>query len=77
MGKTVKLNFLIEQEVSSDLQEMVAAGGRSRLVNAAIKKELLVMKRARATEKLFKLRGDGPDVSMKEIVASIRSDRNR
>lgn len=75
--KAVKLNFLVEAGVSRELHELVPAGQRSKVVNAAIKRELLRLKRRMATEKLLELRAQGPGVTMDEIVAAINADRSR
>jgi len=75
-SKTVKLNFLLEAGVSRDLHAMVPAGQRSKVVNAAVKKELLRIKRRATTEKLLELRDKGPKVAMAEIVEALRADRS-
>jgi len=75
--KLKKMNFLMEEDVAHDLQALVPRGKKSKLVNAAVKKELLRLRRQKNTEKLFKLREQGPKVKMDEIVKSLRADRKR
>jgi hypothetical protein len=73
--KAVKLNFMLETAVADELNSVVPAGQRSKVVNAAVKKELLRIKRRATTEKLAELRGKAPKVSMAEIVEHLRADR--
>ena len=70
-----KMNFLLEEEVQKELQSLVPSGKRSKMVNEAVKKELLQLKRKTVTTKLLRLRRVGPKVSMKEIVKSLKVDR--
>jgi hypothetical protein len=48
-----KLNFLIEEGVCRDLESLVPAGKRSRLVNEALRKELELLRRKSAVEQLL------------------------
>ena len=48
-----KLNFLIEEGVCRDLESLVPAGKRSRLVNEALRKELELLRRKLAVEQLL------------------------
>jgi hypothetical protein len=77
MAKSQRVNFLLDKEVTKELQTLVPAGQRSKVVNLAIKKELARIKRQTATEKLLKLRQEGPKLSLIEIVKSLKSDRER
>jgi hypothetical protein len=43
-----KLNFLIEEGVCRDLERLVPAGKRSRMVNEALRKELERLRRKSA-----------------------------
>jgi hypothetical protein len=40
-----KLNFLIEEGICSDMERLVPAGKRSRVVNEALRKELELLRR--------------------------------
>ena len=51
MGRTSKkLNFLIEEGLCRDLEMLVPAGKRSRVVNEALRKELESIRRKRSIE---------------------------
>ena len=72
-----KLNFMIGNDVAAELEKLVPPGQRSKLVNIAIAKELALFRRNAQTEKLLKLRSKTPKLSTDEIVAAVRSDRQR
>ena len=72
-----KVNFMINDDVRKEFEELVPAGERSRVVNEAIRKELLIIKRKKLTEKLFSLRDKSKPLSTREIVETIRKDRSR
>ena len=72
-----KLNFMIKNEVAEELESLVPAGQRSRLVNEAIVKELALFRRQALTEKLMALRNKSPKVSTDQIVSAVGNDRKR
>ncbi|MBM2828173.1 MAG: hypothetical protein HW408_705 [Actinobacteria bacterium] len=72
-----KLNFMIRNEIARDLETLVPAGERSKIVNEALARELLSIRRRRLTEKLRLLRDSGPSLTTKEIVAILKKDRRR
>lgn len=72
-----KVNFILEEGVREDLIKMVPRRQRSKLVNEAIKKELLRIKRAAALSRLIDLRKRTATLSADEIEASLRKDRKR
>ena len=74
---TRKLNFLIREEIARELGNLVPTGRRSKVVNDALAKELLAIKRRRLTERLLSLREKGPILSTKEIVTTLKKDRER
>jgi hypothetical protein len=74
---TKKVNFMINDDIRKEFEELVPAGERSKIVNEAIRKELLIIKRKKLTEKLFSLRAMGETLSTSEIVETIRKDRIR
>jgi hypothetical protein len=70
-----KLNFMIREEIARDLEALVPPGERSRTVNEALAKELLVLRRRKLTEKMRALRKKGPSIATEDIVAALRKDR--
>lgn len=72
-----KLNFFVEEDIRKELDELVPAGQKSKIINEALRKELLRIRREKATEKLVVLKSRGPKVSHKEIVKLLKQDRNR
>jgi len=76
MGRqTRKLNFLIEETICQDLEALVSAGKRSKVVNEALRKELELIRRKRAVEKLYANFSKGKRFSSQEIVNSLTKDR--
>jgi predicted transcriptional regulator len=73
----VKVNFVLDDDVKSDLDRLVASGMRSRIINEALRKELLQVKRKGLAMKQDQLRGQTKAVSTLEIVKSLRGDRSR
>ena len=72
-----KLNFIVEEDVRKEMEALVPAGQRARLINEALRKELLRIKRERIHVKLSELRTKSSRVSDREIVAALHSDRKR
>lgn len=72
-----KVNFMINDDVRKEFEELVPAGERSKIVNEALRRELISRKRKKLTEKLFSLRIKGAPLSTREIVETIRKDRRR
>ncbi|GAB62410.1 MAG: hypothetical protein DWB56_10205 [Candidatus Jettenia sp.] len=77
MGLLKKLNFFVEEDIRKELDELVPAGQKSKIINEALRKELLRIRRKTVTEKLALLKSKGPKVSQKEIVKLLKQDRNR
>jgi hypothetical protein len=78
MAQTAKrVNFMISDDIRKEFEELVPAGERSRIVNEALRKELLTIKRKKLTEKLISLRAEGKMLSTGEIIETIRKDRER
>ncbi len=73
----VKVNFVLDDDVKSDLDRLVESGMRSRIINQALRKELLQVKRRRLAEEHDRLRGRTGAVSTREIVDNLRRDRSR
>jgi len=72
-----KLNFMIRNEIARELAELVPPGERSRVVNAALERELLAIRRRKLTERLRALREKSPPLSTEKIVSALRRDRER
>lgn len=75
--KTKKLNFMIKNELVMELEELVPPGRRSKVVNEAIMKELMALKRQKLTEKLLAIKQKSPSLSTDEIVTALKGDRRR
>lgn len=75
--KAKKLNFMINHELVAELEELVPPGRRSKVVNEAIMKELMSLKRQKLTERLLAIKQKSPSLSTEEIVAALKEDRRR
>jgi hypothetical protein len=73
----VKVNIVLDDDIKRELDSLVEAGMRSRVINTALRKELTAIRRRRLSDKLDELRGKTKPVSTKEIVRLIRRDRGR
>jgi hypothetical protein len=71
-----KINFMINDDVRKDFERLVPSGERSKVANAALRKELNSIKRKRLTEKLLLLRSKHC-LSTKEIVTTLKKNRTR
>jgi hypothetical protein len=74
---TKKLNFMIKNELAMELEELVPPGKRSKVVNDAIMKELMMIRRQKLTERLLKIKQKSPPLSIDQIVAAVKEDRRR
>ncbi len=72
-----KINFMIKSDIARDLENLVPAGERSRVVNEALARELLTIHRRKVTERLRAARERGPSLGTAKIVATLRKDRSR
>ncbi len=70
-----KLNFLIEENICRGLESLVPSGKRSKVVNEALRKELELIRRKSAVERLFSTPNKGKDFSSQEIVDALTKDR--
>jgi len=76
MGRSVrKLNFIIEESVCLELQSLVPAGKRSKVVNEALRKELEKIRRKKAVDKLLTSNPSGKVFASQEIVERLAQDR--
>ena len=76
-GALKKINFFVEEDIRKELDALVPDGQKSKVINEALRKELLRIKREKATEKLMTLKLKGTLVSKKEIVEMLKKDRRR
>jgi len=72
-----KLNVSIDDRLREELFKLVPPRRRSRVVNDALRNELLRRKRQHATEIVRRLRKRSATLSEKEIVEAVRRDRTR
>lgn len=72
-----KINFMITEDVRKEFERLVPPGQRSRVVNEALRRELMSIKRKRLTERLLDLRGRGKRLSTEDIVEALKKDRSR
>ena len=77
MSLLKKLNFFVEEDIRKELDELVPTGQKSKIINEALRKELLRIRREKVTEKLVLLKSRGPKVSQKEIIKLLKQDRSR
>lgn len=72
-----KVNLSLEAEVREELDRLVPARQRSRVVNQILREALLRMRRKRAMDRLMQLRRRSATLSSQEIVRAVRKDRAR
>lgn len=72
-----KVNIVLDDDVKADLDRLVESGMRSRVVNQALRREILAIRRRRANERLDDLRRATRPVSTADLVAAVRRDRKR
>lgn len=72
-----KVNIVLDDDVKADLDRLVESGMRSRLVNTALRREMLRLRREQASRRLDELRKTTKALSTAELVKLIRRDRNR
>ena len=72
-----KANFFIEEDVRKEMEALVPAGSRTKVINEALRKELLRIKRGRVTERLMELKSKSTSVSPREIIQLLKKDRKR
>jgi len=77
MALPTKVNVMLDDDVKADLDRLVSSGKRSRVINAALRREILMIRRDRADDRLQALRKATKRVSTSEIVKAVRRDRGR
>ena len=72
-----KVNVVLDDDVKADLDRLVESGMRSRVINAALRREILMLRRQRASRRLDELRKTTRVVTTSELVSLVRRDRGR
>ena len=72
-----KVNVVLDDDVKADLDRLVESGKRSRVINAALRREILMLRRQRASRRLDELRKATRVVPTSELVNLVRRDRGR
>ena len=72
-----KVNVVLDDDVKADLDRLVESGMRSRVINAALRREILMLRRERASRRLDELRKTTRVVTTSELVNLVRRDRGR
>jgi Arc/MetJ-type ribon-helix-helix transcriptional regulator len=72
-----KVNVVLDDDVKEALEQLVESGMRSRVVNRALRRELQIVRRLQASERLDRLRVEGRPVSTAEVLRLLRKDRGR
>ncbi len=72
-----KVNFILDPDVQAEMVRLVPPRKRSRVVNEALRKELLRRRRELAMERLRELRQKTGTLRGQEIVEAVRKDRAR
>ena len=72
-----KVNVVLDDDVKADLDRLVESGMRSRVINAALRREILMLRRQRASTRLDELRKTTRVVATSELVSLVRRDRGR
>jgi ATP-dependent helicase YprA (DUF1998 family) len=72
-----KLNFFVEEDIRKEMEALVPAGQRAKVINEALRKELLRLKRNKVTDRLLALKSKSTALSRNELVEALRKDRKR
>jgi Arc/MetJ-type ribon-helix-helix transcriptional regulator len=72
-----KVNIVLDDDVKADLDRLVESGRRSRVINDALRREIRLMSRRSASDRLDELRASTRRLGTKDIVKAIRRDRSR
>jgi hypothetical protein len=72
-----KVNFILDADVQEEMIRLIPPRKRSRVVNEALRRELLRRKRGLATERLKEIRKKIGTMRGREIVETLRKDRAR
>lgn len=72
-----KVNFVLDDDVKADLDRLVEAGKRSRVINEALRREIVQIRREQANQRLDDLRQATTRRTTASLVSAIRRDRSR
>jgi predicted transcriptional regulator len=72
-----KVNFVLDDDVKSELERLEETGMRSRIINKALRQELQSIRRQEASKRIDALRQKSQPVVSSEIVRLVRRDRGR
>jgi len=72
-----KVNIVLDDDVKQELDRLVESGMRSRVINRALRREILALRREKANARLETMRRTTRPVSTAVLVAQIRRDRGR
>ncbi len=72
-----KVNIVLDDDVKADLDRLVESGRRNRVINDALRREIRLMQRRSASDRLDELRTRSHRVGTRDIVEAIRRDRSR
>ncbi len=72
-----KVNFILDPDVQAEMKRLIPPRKRSRVVNEALRKELLRRRRELAMDRLKEIRRKTATLSGQEIVEAVRKDRAR
>lgn len=73
----VKVNIVLDDDVKRELDRLVESGSRSRIINQALRKELLQVRRRAVSVNVKRLRKRTRPVASREVVELLRRDRRR
>jgi hypothetical protein len=73
----IKVSIVLDDDVKADLDRLVESGMRSRVINRALRKEILAIRRQRASARLDEMRRTTRPTSSSALVAQIRRERER
>ncbi|MBM4293396.1 MAG: hypothetical protein FJ126_00610 [Deltaproteobacteria bacterium] len=76
MGRKIrKINIVIDEDVYQELENLVPSGKRSQVVNAALRRELELLRRQKAVQRLLDQEALGKKIATREIVDALAADR--
>jgi len=72
-----KVNIVLDDDVKAELDQLVESGLRSRVINQALRREILFLRRQQAIVQMDDLRKRSRPIAADAIVAQVRRDRGR
>lgn len=77
MSTAKKMLFTLDEKVKKELETLIPQGQRSKVINEALMKELLLLKRRKIAAELLEIAGGTRPISAKEIIGELKKDRRR